>query len=74
MSTPKYEQVATAIREQIRSGQLKPGDRLPTGDQLQDQYDVGYGTLRTALVILTSEGWIEGRGGDGRFVSAKPPK
>jgi GntR family transcriptional regulator len=74
MATPKYEQVVEAIRHLIRTGALTPGSRLPTGPELQEQYDVGYGTLRSALLILTREGWIEGRGGEGRFVSKKPPK
>jgi len=29
---------------------------------------VGYGTLRTALLLLEAEGLIEGRPGDGRYV------
>lgn len=64
----EYERVAEAIRAQIRTGTLKPGDPLPTTQQLIDEYRVSYGTLRTALVILVSEGLIEGRPGKGRYV------
>lgn len=64
----KYERVAEAIRQQIRSGQLKSGDPLPSTQQLQREYGVSYGTLRTALVILVGEGLIEGRPGEGRYV------
>jgi DNA-binding GntR family transcriptional regulator len=74
MPAPKYEQVIDAIKEQIRSGQLKPGDKLPTTAQLEAQYDVSYGTLRTALMALMREGWIEGRGGDGRYVLGRPAR
>jgi DNA-binding GntR family transcriptional regulator len=73
MPAPKYERVANAIREQIRTGRLKPGDQLPTGEELQAEYRVSYGTLRTALMLLTSEGLIEGRQGEGRFVAERPP-
>lgn len=65
----KHERVAEAIRDQIRSGQLKPGDKLPSTKQLMKQHEVGYGTLRTAVVTLTDEGLIEGRWGpSGRYV------
>lgn len=75
MPVPKYERVADAIREQISTGQLKPGDKLPTTQQLLELYGVGYGTLRTALMLLEHDGLIEGRQGEGRFVKAKaaPP-
>lgn len=70
----KYERVADAIRQAIRTGQLKPGDRLPPTEALLVEHGVGYGTLRTALVILMSEGWIEGRQGEGRYVTERPPE
>jgi GntR family transcriptional regulator len=40
MSTPLYQQIANDIAEQIRSGVLKPGDRLPTTRQLMAHYEV----------------------------------
>ncbi len=67
-AVPKYARVAQAIRDQISTGALQPGDRLPTTEQLIELYDVGYGTLRTALLLLEAEGLIEGRPGDGRYV------
>jgi DNA-binding GntR family transcriptional regulator len=68
---PKYERVANAIREKIRTGQIKPGEQLPTTEQLMAEYEVSYGTLRTALMWLTAEGLIEGRQGEGRFVTKR---
>jgi DNA-binding GntR family transcriptional regulator len=68
VNTPKYERVATAIRDQIRSGDMKPGDQLPTTQQLISVYGVSYGSVRTALLILKAEGLIEGRQGEGVFV------
>ncbi len=73
MPTPKYERVAEAIRSQIRSGAWKPNQQIPTVDALKAMYDVSYGTLRTALRDLYAEGWLEGRQGDGIFVTDKPP-
>lgn len=68
MNTPKYERVAATIRAQIKSGELKPGDQLPTTQNLIEQYGVSYGSVRTALLILKAEGLIEGRQGEGVYV------
>ncbi|QDY06563.1 MULTISPECIES: FadR/GntR family transcriptional regulator [unclassified Micromonospora] len=68
MNTPKYEQVASAIRDQIRAGKLIPGDQLPTTKGLIETYGVSYGSVRTALLILKAEGLIEGRQGEGVYV------
>jgi len=68
VNTPKYERVATALRDQIRTGKLRPGDQLPTTQGLIDTYAVSYGSVRTALLILKAEGLIEGRQGEGVFV------
>ncbi|MEO3929963.1 winged helix-turn-helix domain-containing protein [Micromonosporaceae bacterium B7E4] len=68
MPAPKYERVADAIREQIRSGQLKPGDKLPSISQLEKQYAVSYGSIRGAMLVLKAEGLVEGRPGDGVYV------
>jgi GntR family transcriptional regulator len=68
VSVPKFERVAEAIREQIRSGQLKPGDKLPSISQLQTQYEVSYGSIRGAMLVLKAEGLIEGRPGEGVYV------
>jgi GntR family transcriptional regulator len=68
MSMPKYERVASAIRDQIQSGELRAGDQLPTTQGLIDHYGVSYGSVRTALLILKAEGLIEGRQGEGVFV------
>jgi GntR family transcriptional regulator len=69
MPTPKYEMVARSIREKIMSGELKPGDKLPSTSQLIEQYRVSYGSLRAAMLILKTEHLIEGRPGEGVYVT-----
>jgi GntR family transcriptional regulator len=66
--TSKYERLANAIRDQIKSGELKPGDKLPSISQLRDQYGISYGSVRGAMLVLKAEQLIEGRQGDGVFV------
>jgi DNA-binding GntR family transcriptional regulator len=73
MPPSKWERVADAIRGQIRSGQLRPGDRLPSIAQLQAIHGVSYGPIRTATLILKAEGWVYGQPGEGVYVTADPP-
>lgn len=60
------EALAANIRQQIASGELEIGARLPTEDELTEQYGIARTTLREALRILESQGLIQirrGRGG-----------
>jgi GntR family transcriptional regulator, transcriptional repressor for pyruvate dehydrogenase complex len=52
------EQVAEQIRSLIASGEVKPGDMLPSERLLIDAYDVARPTMRGALRILESDGLI----------------
>jgi GntR family transcriptional regulator len=64
----KFEDLAADIRQQIRTGQLKPGDRLPSISKLRDKYGVSYGTIRSAMLVLKAEKLIVGRPGDAVYV------
>ncbi|MCP2323419.1 DNA-binding GntR family transcriptional regulator [Hamadaea flava] len=57
---------------QITSGQLKPGDQLPTNNQLRKQYGVSITVVRAALQWLKARGLIEGVHGVGVFVTNIP--
>ncbi|WP_229401796.1 winged helix-turn-helix domain-containing protein [Micromonospora okii] len=70
--TAKYERVAEAIREQIRTGELAVGDKLPSINALQAQHGVSYGSIRGAMLVLKAEGLVEGRQGEGVYVKAVP--
>jgi GntR family transcriptional regulator len=58
-----YEQVADAIRQKIKSGELAPGDKLPSEKYLADEYQVGRDTIRDAMQHLRKEGLIDSRRG-----------
>jgi GntR family transcriptional regulator len=64
----KYEQIADALRQSIRAGQLEPGERLPAEDKLAQQYRTSVPTLQRALAELAAEGLIDKRHGVGTFV------
>lgn len=54
-----YEVIATAFRDQIRLGQLKPGDQLPTVAEIATAHTVAVGTAHRALSVLKGEGLID---------------
>ncbi len=67
--TPSYQRIADDIRNKIKSGELSPGDQLPSMRELQEQYDVGHTAVRNALLVLRTEGLIEGHQGKGVYVA-----
>ncbi len=72
---PAYLSIAASLRERIESGDLVPGDRLPTERDLVDEFGVARMTVRHALDILQLEGLIDRRRGrtGGTFVRVEPP-
>ena len=52
------EQVTGAIREAIRQGELKAGQRLVVAD-LSEQYGVSFGPVREAIRRLAGEGYLD---------------
>ena len=66
-----YQEVAGAIREQIASGGLAPGERVGSSlDVMAAQYRVSIATVRAALKILGDEGLVKTTPGKGSFVQA----
>jgi integrase len=54
-----YEVIAAALREQIRSGALRPGAELPTLVELAAANTVAVGTAHRALSLLRNEGLVD---------------
>lgn len=69
---PLYEQLAEQLRNKIRAGELKPGDRLPTTSQLKAD-GWSQGVIVWAMRVLRSEGWTRGQPGQAVFVAERPP-
>jgi GntR family transcriptional regulator len=67
---PAYQRIRSNIRETIESGQLRPGDAVPSERELAKIHDVSLMTARHALATLEHEGVVERRRGVGTFVSA----
>lgn len=71
---PAYQRVAEAIRQDIRAGRLKAGDKLPSNRGVADLYDVSLGTAQKALKALEDEGWVLATPSVGVFVSESAPE
>ncbi|MDF2543957.1 MAG: GntR family transcriptional regulator [Herbinix sp.] len=55
----KYLVVKRSIMDQIRSGQLKPNDKLPSEDEYSEEFNVSGITIRKAMTELANEGYIK---------------
>ncbi len=62
------QQVFDQLREQILSGGWKPGDKLPSENELAAQFGVSRVTVRNALQKLSGLGLLETRFGEGSFI------
>jgi GntR family transcriptional repressor for pyruvate dehydrogenase complex len=69
-----FEYASDQIRQLIQDGQLKPGEKLPTEQELCNALDMGRSSIREAIRVLEAEGLIEVRRGAGTYVTAKPQK
>ena len=64
---PKWEQVATAIRDRIADGEYPPLYRL-SEVKLEAEFEVARSTIRKAVAALRGEGLIVTTPGMGSFV------
>jgi DNA-binding transcriptional regulator YhcF (GntR family) len=69
---PIYEQLVTEIKGMLESGELKPGDSLPTIRCLASQLDVAVNTVAHAYKELERLGLLESKGRKGSFIKARP--
>lgn len=66
--TPIYEQIVEEVRRRIHSGQLKPGDQLPTVRQLALELRVNFNTVARAYRLLDEAGMISTQQGRGTYI------
>ncbi|MFD5089012.1 GntR family transcriptional regulator [Amycolatopsis thailandensis] len=65
---PPYQQVANALRAAILTKTFKPGEKLPSGPELSQQFGVARMTVQTAIRLLRDEGLVVSRQGSGVYV------
>ncbi|MEI7254073.1 PLP-dependent aminotransferase family protein [Dickeya dadantii] len=68
-SAPLNQQLYQRIRDAIATGQLHPGERVPSVRSLASELNLARGTVEAAYQRLTSEGYLLPRGPAGTIVS-----
>lgn len=71
---PLYIQVASIMRQRIEGGTWLPGQKIPTLEHLEKEFQVARVTVRQAVEIMRQEDRLECYQGRGTFVSARAPK
>ena len=69
---PIYTQICDGFRDQILSGVLQQGDRLPSVRELATHLTINPNTIQRAYRELEIQGWVVSVPGKGSFVSAIP--
>lgn len=71
-AVPLYEQIAVRLKALVATGELHPGDALPSVRQLAGRHRINPATVVQAYRALEAEGFVEMRHGAGTFVRAVP--
>ena len=70
---PIYLQIVEGVRQQLASGELKPGDQLPTVRALASDLRINFNTVSRAYRILDEAGIISTQQGRGTYILEMPP-
>ncbi len=65
---PAHVKIAASVRAAILTGELSPGEQLPSSNELADFYGVSRMTVQNAIRTLREEGWVDSRVGSGVYV------
>ena len=57
------------LKSKILSGEIRPGAKLPSENELAQEYEISRHTVRKALAILVTDGYITTKHGKGTFCS-----
>jgi GntR family transcriptional regulator len=72
---PVYQQIAVAVKQQVRTGQLSPGDELPGVRELAAALQINLHTVRHAYRLLSEQGVVRmGLGRRTRVLKPDSPK
>lgn len=73
MSFRKSERILRELRAQILSGERAPGSKLPTYDELMEQFEVTRPTIARAVTALRNQGLVVAQGTRGLYVARDFP-
>jgi len=63
------QQIVDWITEAVEKGDLRPGEKLPGGRELAEDWEVGYSTITEAMKVLIARGVLVSGQGKGTFVA-----
>ena len=69
--TPIYKQLVDSVKQAIKSGQIKPGDILPSMNDIAAKEGISRETVKKAYSILAKDGTIVPKQGQGFFIAEK---
>lgn len=69
---PIYVQIVEQVQQMIATGELKPGDQLPTVRQLATDLRVNFNTIARAYRMLDESGLISTQQGRGTYIWERP--
>lgn len=64
----KFIEISDRIIEKIKTGELKPGDKIPSENELIKNYTISNTTARKILLEIESKGWARRIKGKGTYV------
>ena len=70
----KFIDLSDGIIEKIKSGELLPGDKIPSENELIKKYKISNTTARKVLLEIESKGWGRRIKGKGTFVLNRTPE
>lgn len=68
MKQPAYMKIYNMLKQEIRDGEYKPGDFLPTEHVIESRFKVSRTTVRRALELLSRDGYVDAKQGRGTVV------
>jgi DNA-binding transcriptional regulator YhcF (GntR family) len=68
----KAQQMIDYLQEVIHAGRLKPGEKIPSLRNLNEQFGISLGTAKRGIDYLCQKGLLESNRGSGTFVASTP--
>jgi GntR family transcriptional regulator of arabinose operon len=69
--TSKHQQIRQWVLDNIKSGTIAPGDKLPSESELCRKFGTSRGSVRQAIATLSGDGWVKSQRGIGTFCAEK---
>jgi GntR family transcriptional regulator len=73
LGEPIYEQIVRAVKKAVATGQLQPGQQMPSVRVISRELSVNPNTVQKAISRLTDEGVLASHPGSGSFVADRRP-